>query len=122
MRSTALTVHQHLLVCLPDERPLAFLNDVLTTAGFCVTSTSNLVQVEEALRLGGYCAVVTVASMKGPIRALSDLPLINMRPFSRGWMKPGSQARGENFEAAALLRRLRFITESRASGSDRYTP
>lgn len=109
--------YRHLLICLPNQRTQAVLNEVLTTAGFSVTSTSDIVQFKEALRLGGYSAVVTVALLIEPIQALCDLPLVDIQPFSRSWARPRSQPYADNFAAAAFLKRLRLITENLVSNS-----
>lgn len=101
--------HGQILICLPDEQALVILNDVLTGAGFAVTSTSTLPEFEDACRLGGHCAVVTVAAMMGPIRAISDLPLLDIHPFSRRWNPLGLRPQPELFERETFLRRIRDV-------------
>lgn len=109
MRMTA-PVHEQVLICLPGEQEaLAFLNDVLTSSGFSVTSTASLPEFEDAIQTGGHCAVITVAAMTGPIRAISDLPLVDIHPFSRGWQRSGTRPRHELFDREAFLKSVRFI-------------
>lgn len=48
-----------MLVCPSNHRGLLLVNEMVTREGFTVTTASILSIYEEAMRLGGFCVVVT---------------------------------------------------------------
>jgi hypothetical protein len=66
------------VVCLPDLAVALLVNSALTRAGFAVTCTSDVAEFEDALCFGPYCAVVTTPSLQMAIRAISDIPVVEL--------------------------------------------
>ncbi|WP_349005257.1 hypothetical protein [Mesorhizobium sp. CN2-181] len=98
-----------ILLCIPNGLALIVLNGVLTGGGLSVTSTRNLRELRDAMRLGGHCAIVTVAELTGPIREISELPLVDIHSFAREWNRPGSLPCPELFDTDRFLRRVRVF-------------
>ncbi|GAB4071301.1 hypothetical protein GCM10028812_44020 [Ancylobacter sonchi] len=92
---------------------LAMMNDALTAAGFSVTGTRDIAELDEALPLAGYVGILTVASLVGPITARSDLPLLDIFPFCRRWGANGDRATDDFLDREAMLARLRAFHRRR---------
>lgn len=102
------------LVYIPDERGLYLASEVLRCGGFDVRSVASGLDLAFALGDLGICVVVTVTSMIGEVRALANVPVINIQAF----VLPNHEKSGE--DPPALFDRQAFLERVRSSG--RFQP
>lgn len=103
------------LVCLSNPRGLVLVSEVLTREGFAVTTASTPGEFEDALRFGGFCAIVTVTETVEIIRHLSRWPLVNIRQFIREWTDEETGRRTCLFDRAAFVDQILFTAENISS-------
>lgn len=94
------------LACLPDLAVSRLVNSALTRAGFAVTCTADLAEFEDALCFGPYCAVVTTPSLQRAIRAIADIPVVELaEPLGKS-AEAGPDAGPGPLDEGALVERL----------------
>ncbi len=100
------------LVCLSNPRGLLLVNEILTREGFAVTTASTLGEFEDAMRLGGFSAIVTATEAIGTIREITRLPVVNIRASIREWADAQTGDRSCLFDRAAFVAGLRSAATS----------
>jgi len=100
------------LVCLSNPRGLLLVNEIPTREGFAVTTASTLGKFEDAMRLGGFSAIVTATEAIGAIREIMRLSVVNVRASIREWVDAQTGDRSCLFDRAAFVAGLRSATGS----------
>ncbi len=104
------------LVCLSNPRGLLLVNEMLTREGFAVTTASTLGEFEDAMRLGGFSAIVTATEAIGTIREITRLPVVNIRASIRERADAQTGDRSCLFDRAAFVAGLRSAATSSLAG------
>lgn len=104
------------LVCIPNQRGLVLVNEILTREGFAVTVTGDLNEFAGAEGPGRYNVIVTTAPMIDGIRRLSKLPIVNIQAFVGPRHSTDGEGQSATFDRSAFLERVRFHQNS-ASGN-----
>lgn len=96
------------LVCIPNQRGLVLVNEVLTREGFAVTVTGDFTEFAAAEKPGKYNVIVTTAPMIDGIRRLSKLPIVNIQAFVGPRHSSDGKGQSATFDRSAFLERVRF--------------
>ena len=98
---------RRLLVYFPIQRGATLIREILGPEGLEVTGARNPIELEAALRSGGYRAVITFAPLIGQVRSLSDLPIINVQAFILAQENASANGQSTVFDRPAFLARVR---------------
>jgi hypothetical protein len=103
-------VPPHILLFVPHPDFLERLADTLTGEAFSVTATSDQAAFANAVRNGGFSAIVTATPFIGSVRATAAVPIINYEIFihRRALESDAQSVNRSYFDVDDFIKRIRF--------------
>ncbi|MCX8997496.1 hypothetical protein NOF55_10280 [Rhizobiaceae bacterium BDR2-2] len=102
---------RRVLVCLENPQAAVRIQSVLSQYGFATTAISPAAMPDEG-ELAGSLLVVTYTAMIGRMRAMLDLPLVNVEAFIFETPNAASPQPKRLFDGAAFVKRILAIVNA----------
>jgi hypothetical protein len=109
------------LVYISDQRGLDLAAEILRTGGFEANRARNLSELELALERLECAVIVTVTAKIGEVRALCNLPIVNIQAFVLPNVERAENQPQSIFDRGGFLDRVRLNHRDRPV-TMRHTP